>query len=99
MILKLKHGEGFLLVAPQDIHGEDVRNAHVFKGTYNPFTRSWTIKPNRSHCGKMRCHTLSPEPEIAESDERKFCHMVVDAQFKYGIVCGSCMATFFADDD
>lgn len=88
----------FFLLDPSDLEGINVQNAHVFDGFYDTETKKWTCSPP-SRCGKVRIASAKPKNVVRTTDDREFCHAVVDGQERKFNACGMCMASFFADGE
>ena len=88
---------GFLLIGPESIQGDNVQNAHVFDGFYDRETRKWKYQLS-SRCSQVNAKNNAGYL-IGETDEKVFCHKVIDGHAQTLNVCGICMATFFSGDD
>lgn len=89
--------DAVFLIDPESIAGDNVQNAHVFDGSYDTTTQKWTCR-SPSRCGNLRLGD-SIKSLVRKTDEREFCHAVVDGQDISFNACGMCMASFFADGE
>lgn len=86
------------LFKPENIEGADVQNAHVFDGYYDADSEAWKFYSGPSRCGKVFRKDRKGSA-LRETDEKKFCHELIEGHDKIFNVCGMCMASFFADGE
>jgi len=88
----------FFLLTPENIQGENIRNAHIFDGVYDPVSGKWFFASDSSRCGKVYMEDEGVSA-VRNIDAKDFCRELVDGHNREYDVCGLCMATFFSDDD
>jgi len=88
----------FFLVTPENIQGENIRNAHVFDGLHEIASGKWFFTSDSSRCGKVYMEEEGVST-VRNINDKDFCRELINGHNIEYDVCGLCMATFFSDDD